>query len=69
VHLVFERKVTSNAATHALANQDRWFGRMSFSRVAQRFPMRRDKLWQWIGAFPALAHVGVIESFDITDLR
>jgi hypothetical protein len=42
---------------------------MPFSRVAQRFSMRRDKLWQWIGAFPALAHIGVIESFDVADLR
>jgi hypothetical protein len=42
---------------------------MSFSRVAQCFSMRRDKLWQWIGAFPAFAHVGVIERLDVTDLR
>jgi hypothetical protein len=42
---------------------------MSFSRVAQRFSMRSDKLWQWIGELPAFAHVGVIDSFDVTDLR
>jgi hypothetical protein len=29
--------------------------------------MRRDKLWQWIGPFPAIAHIGVIESFDLAD--
>jgi hypothetical protein len=40
---------------------------MPFSRVAQCFSMRRDKLWQWIGAFPAFAHVGVIERLDVPD--
>src|SRR4029077_15049704 len=42
-HFFFERHMTADAATHALANQDGQSSRMSFSRLAQRFSMCRDQ--------------------------
>src|SRR5437867_9566946 len=66
VHFFFERHMTTDAATHALANHDGRSGRIPFSRLAQRFSMCRDQFWQRIGAFPALAHIVIIESFNVS---
>jgi hypothetical protein len=67
VHFFFERHMTPDPATHALADQDGRFSRMSFSRLAQYFPVCRDQFWQGIGAFPTVAHVVIIETLNVTD--
>jgi len=60
--------MTSNATTHALADENRSFGAMSLSRAIQCVSMRRDELRQSIRTFPAQAHVIVIKHFDFADV-
>src|SRR6266516_2596928 len=43
IHFFFERHMTTDAPTHALANQDGRSDLMSFSRLTQCFPMCRDQ--------------------------
>src|SRR5207237_9738243 len=60
--------MTSDATTHALADENCSFRAISLSRPIQCFSMGSNQLWQGIRPFPAVAHVVVIESLDLSYL-
>jgi len=60
--------MTSDATTHALADENCSFRAISLSRPIQCFSMGSNQLWQGIRPFPAFAHVVVIESPDLSYL-
>ena len=61
--------MTSDAATHALADENGSLRAISRARPIQCFSMGSNQLWQGIRPFPAFAHVVVIESPDLSYLR
>src|SRR4029077_10839247 len=61
--------MTSDATTHALADENCSFRAISLARPIQCFSMGSNQLWQGIRPFPAFAHVVVIESPDLSYLR
>jgi hypothetical protein len=66
VHLFFQGNMTSDTATHTLADQDCRAIRAR-SRVGQRLPMGRHELRQAVGPLPIFSHVGIVENRDATN--
>jgi hypothetical protein len=67
-HFFLQRYVTTNATTHAFADQDCRSRCVLFSRFAQCFSMRSDQARQRIGSSSAFLHVVIIESLDVSYL-
>jgi hypothetical protein len=66
VDFFFQGKMTSNAAAHALADQNCGLSSPG-SRVGQRLPMRRHELGEAVWPLPLFSHVGIIENLNIAN--
>jgi len=67
VHFFLQRGVTSNTSAHAFADQDCRGTAVFLAYLGQCLPMRGDELRQWVGAFPVLSHIGIIERLDVAN--